>query len=756
MLSQNLLLVSGLLVQLIDAQEATHVPWLGSSDLLRRNDTPTASCPEQFGNPSMNCDDPACGGQSATAGVCKNNSRSGKPCQCQFGTTGAPVPTSTQVTTTNAAGSTIIGVYGLITIDKYKSLKQEQTLTISQTTTGSDGQPTVAAAAAVIAAGGVAWILGTASDAAGAEILQPPPKPPANEDDPSCPAQKNKCKDCGAAQGIDICLAPNGGCACEPEPQCPANAKPKCTEDGCKGQDGKCTTGGHSGCSCQSCPTGDQQPQCNDEQKCKSKDGKCTVDDNAGCECKENPCPEERYTPFCEFCGDKGSDGKCNGIADKNNLWKGCTCWDSEPNPIPWPQMDESVLKFDPESLPTISPSSYSYGGDDPLKCLDLPFDTANRDDIKKSVTDWCKSADGKTVTKTGDTDVLYKRFSYDYYSYWLGAQYDGESGGNCGDSADVHEINCVSTMFEELDDCNPEDSGFKGAELTDGCVKYHVSLSRSTIDDDPPFKPLPKESADCPVKSDDDVSSVTRTFWKGVSKKFCDDVGDGKSAKKADLRNTDVQTRSIFRRTPPPSSSAFPDWKFHFEWEPKDSGVCVKNCEQAMDAFTTACGNDGQKRTSMIKHGTLDIGCGKYSYSLEGPPKAPVAADPFCWEQQILGYARYLVANTMGWINDGGAAFKEHIKDSCGYSGMGWEIYDSPPYLFLKFTIPASDMSCVEQATKLSDLELATTAPKNEPPILSVTHFALKAGAAIESVAGAEQGADREVQPDQRLARFG
>jgi hypothetical protein len=103
---------------------------------------------------------------------------------------------------------------------------------------------------------------------------------------------------------------------------------------------------------------------------------------------------------------------------------------------------------------------------------------------------------------------------------------------------------------------------------------------------------PTPNESANCPVNSNDDVSSVTRTFWKGISKKFCDDVGDGKTAVTADLKNTDVQTRSIVKRSPPPSSSAFPDWKFYFEWEPKGSGTCVKNCEQAMDAFATASMN--------------------------------------------------------------------------------------------------------------------------------------------------------------------
>ncbi|KAH7109046.1 hypothetical protein B0J11DRAFT_512974 [Dendryphion nanum] len=161
--SKNHLLILGLLAQLLDAQEGTHASHPKKSSLLRRDGTPIASCPEQLGNPLMNCDTPACGGQSTTTGVCKNNSGSGKPCQCQIGTTGAPTPTNTMVTTTNAAGSTIVGAYDLITIDKYKSLRQQQTVTMSQTTTGSNGQATVAAVVAVIAAGGVMWFLGTTS-----------------------------------------------------------------------------------------------------------------------------------------------------------------------------------------------------------------------------------------------------------------------------------------------------------------------------------------------------------------------------------------------------------------------------------------------------------------------------------------------------------------------------------------------------------------------------------------------------------------
>ncbi|KAH8719332.1 hypothetical protein GQ44DRAFT_809724 [Phaeosphaeriaceae sp. PMI808] len=695
--STNLPLVLSFLARLLHAQEVTWAPRHETSILLRRDGTPTASCPEQFGNPPMNCDSPACGGQAA-AGVCKNNSGGGKSCQCQAGAP-APTPTNTMVTATNAAGSTIIGIYQLITIDKYKSLRQEQTVTISQTTTGSDGQPTVAAAAAVVAAGGVAWILGTSADAAGAAILKPPPKPEASKDDPSCPAQKHKCKDCGAIPEVDVCIAPDGGCACEPEKKCPVeNAKPECIEKACTGLNGKCTTGEHNGCSCKGCPTGDQQPQCDDEQKCKGKDGKCTVGDNAGCGCKQSPCPEPRYTPFCDFCGGKGNDGKCNGIAAENHAWKGCKCWDFAPGISEPPKVGQFPIT---EDIPDATPSSYSYGGDDPLKCLNLGYG-AKHEDIKKSATDWCKSVNGKKVTKTGDGDVLYKRFAYDYYSYWLGAQYDGASGGNCGDSADVKEINCVSTMLEELDDCNSGDPEFKGAELTDGCVKYHISLSRSTNDNDPPFKQLPQNSPEC-AKGDVDVTPVAFNFWQGVSKKFCNDVGDGKSAKKAELKNTDLQTRSLFRRTPPPSSKSYPDWKFFFEWEPKGSGSCAKTCEEAMGTFANSCGHYGGQQNSMVKKGSIEVGCGKYSYSLEGPPKAPPPAPPapesYCSVTYGTFFLHFWVGTNKGWGGDDGAAFQKEVK-GCG-AVTGWSLGSSNPPDF-EFNLPVTMKSgCVERAIK-------------------------------------------------------
>jgi hypothetical protein len=351
--------------------------------------------------------------------------------------------------------------------------------------------------------------------------------------------------------------------------------EPKCDDVLCTGKDGKCTKGDLKDCSCKSCPTGDKQPKCDDQKSCKGdKDNRCTLGKTKGCACAVSSCPEKRYMPYCVFCGTKGGDGKCKGIADNNNLWAGCECMDSAPVSESWPPVNQAIIDFDPSTLPDISPSSYTYGGGDLLKCQNLRWG-AKQSDLKVSILAWCKLADGKKVTKTGASDVLYERFDYNGYSYWLGAQYDGNSGGKCGNSVEVKEINCVSTMLEELDDCNTGQPSFNGAELTDGCVKYHVTFSASTNEQDPPFKLLPQKDPEC-TKGSKDQTAIPDKFWLGVSKKFCKDVGD-------------LQTRSIFGRSPPPTTKAYDDWKFHFEWVPA-AGVCSNTCGEAMSRLALAC----------------------------------------------------------------------------------------------------------------------------------------------------------------------
>ena len=142
--------------------------------------------------------------------------------------------------------------------------------------------------------------------------------------------------------------------------------------------------------------------------------------------------------------------------------------------------------------------------------------------------------------------------------------------------------------MLEELDDCNTGQLTFNGAELTDGCVKYHVTFSASTNELNPPFKLLPQTVPEC-TKDSKDQTTMPEKFWLGVFKKFCKDVGDGKKEVNADLKNTDLQTRSIFGRSTPPSTKRYDDWKFRFEWVPS-AGVCSNTCDEAMSRLAFAC----------------------------------------------------------------------------------------------------------------------------------------------------------------------
>jgi hypothetical protein len=345
--------------------------------------------------------------------------------------------------------------------------------------------------------------------------------------------------------------------------------------------------------------------------------------------------------------------------------------WRTTQNPWP-PVTDQAIPNFNPDSIPNVSPSSYSSSGEDALKCQSLVY-SAPKNDLKKSIAEWCKSVNGQKVTKSGNEDVPHKRIGVKEHSYWLGAQYDGKSGGNCGDFAEVKEINCLSTMMEKLDDCDISKPDFKGTESTGGCVRYHVTLNKSTNDADPPFKPLPQKDAEC-EKHNGDSTGIPSNFWMGVSKKVCKDMGDSKSAKKADLKSTDVQTRSIFRHTPPPSPKSYPDTKFRFEWAPTGKGTCScsKTCDVAMSSMSTTCKYSlPQLENAMLvtsqtvhlvfKSGSIDVCCGKYSYSISEPEKKDTSAPKDGTNKQCVATK----SNPLGFDRD--EAMNTIIPQFCG-----------------------------------------------------------------------------------------
>lgn len=169
MLPMHFIFYLGLACQLVGAQRpSTPLTNLTSLNLNQRVDEKNMvpSCPELYGNEPMPCSNPACGGENDTKKVCKQRSSSGEVCQCKDAPSESapPAPENTVVTATDSAGSTLVGTFELQTLTMYTSLKEEATITVTQTTTDANGKTGVETAAAVVAAGGVAWFLGNDTD----------------------------------------------------------------------------------------------------------------------------------------------------------------------------------------------------------------------------------------------------------------------------------------------------------------------------------------------------------------------------------------------------------------------------------------------------------------------------------------------------------------------------------------------------------------------------------------------------------------
>jgi hypothetical protein len=100
-----------------------------------------------------------------------------------------------------------------------------------------------------------------------------------------------------------------------------------------------------------------------------------------------------------------------------------------------------------------------------------------------------------------------------------------------------------------------------------------------------------------------------------------------------------------------------------------------------------------------MIKQGTLDIGCGKYSYSLE---KDPVV----CWQKNWENHAIYSISYTKGWLDNGGGAFKKYIDENCNTllpNLEDWTVKETPTNTTALFLLTDIDNACVEQGIKIA-----------------------------------------------------
>ncbi|KAI9891101.1 MAG: hypothetical protein M1814_003300 [Vezdaea aestivalis] len=135
----------------------------------------------------------------------------------------------------------------------------------------------------------------------------------------------------------------------------------------------------------------------------------------------------------------------------------------------------------------------------------------------------------------------------------------------------------------------------------------------------------LPHNPPSCPT---DQVSSADNVFFKALAQKFCDATAKNGNTKpfSIDLDGTALSKRDLRARTPPPGSQEYQGFKFHYEWKPK-TGFCLQDCTAAFSSIAAECGHFGRLVNGMKMTGSLDVGCGEYSWKITEPPP-PVEKD--------------------------------------------------------------------------------------------------------------------------------
>ncbi|KAI9674471.1 MAG: hypothetical protein M1817_001809 [Caeruleum heppii] len=132
---------------------------------------------------------------------------------------------------------------------------------------------------------------------------------------------------------------------------------------------------------------------------------------------------------------------------------------------------------------------------------------------------------------------------------------------------------------------------------------------------------------------------------------KFCDAVGgDQKKELKWTVDasgNEKSPSRRRRKRTPPPDPDAYGSYSFELDWAPKESSAgCNRDCKDAYGVIANSpCGHQGGQQNGMTASGSVDVGCGTYSYKItgekvpepEGPPK-PFLSARYCFPSDVFG----------------------------------------------------------------------------------------------------------------------
>lgn len=173
------------------------------------------------------------------------------------------------------------------------------------------------------------------------------------------------------------------------------------------------------------------------------------------------------------------------------------------------------------------------------------------------------------------------------------------------------------STTCSESEAC----TSTTGTITTTEVVAWTPAMSRLA-------KLTPTPTPKCNV---DDISGFPATLFKdGIYSKFCGDLKDTTKEQKWKVDSSGNQATDkrrgvemdLIKRTPPVSAKNYAYYYTALQFKPKnDGGMCQQECSNAYALIAEGpCGRTASEMNIMASEGSVDVGCGTYSYSISGP----------------------------------------------------------------------------------------------------------------------------------------
>jgi hypothetical protein len=182
--------------------------------------------------------------------------------------------------------------------------------------------------------------------------------------------------------------------------------------------------------------------------------------------------------------------------------------------------------------------------------------------------------------------------------------------------------------------------------------------------------------------------------FKQGIYAKFCSDLKDVKQEQKWTVDSAGTETGKkrrdtgdgLEKRTPPASSKNYPNYRTTLTFKPsKDGGKCDLDCSKAYSLIADSnCGRTAGQQNIMASEGSVDVGCGTYSYSIKSETDGKLK-DRVCHARNEWGKFKDVHENELSWLafgcllyEDKEAIFKagtKAIKNKSAYGSSKYQL---------------------------------------------------------------------------------